>query len=135
MDLIQAKEVSIETQNGDSATYVIGKFPADPGLELAVEVGCIAAELASNKADPSRIVATINKAIAYSEAITKDGGRIRLNTQGLRDNHLQDWETKLALFIEIAKYNISFFQTGRPSSYLTSMMQGFASLNQKTSTA
>lgn len=132
MNLIQEKEVSIETQSGEPAVFFIGKFPADPGLELAVEVGCIAAELAANRADPAKICQTINKSLSYSEAVTKDGNRVRLTTQALRDNHIPDWEAKLALFVEIAKYNISFFQTGRPSSYLNSMMQGFASLKQKT---
>lgn len=115
MELLDTKTVKVNTQDGTEKCFIISKFPADPGLELAVEVACIAGGLAANKPDPAAMIATINKALAYAAVPGPNGDPIALTTAALRDNHIPDWEAKFALFVKLAQHNISFFRNGRAS--------------------
>lgn len=135
MELLDPKEVKVRTQDGEAKAFIISKFPADPGMELAVEVACIAGGFAVNKPDPAAMIATINKALTWAAVPGPNGEPIRLTTAALRDNHIPDWEAKLALFVEVAKHNTSFFRAGRASDSFSVLARILNQSNIATSMA
>ena len=115
IELLDQKEVTVSSQDGEEKTYLVSKFPADPGMELVVDVACIAGGLATNNPSPEAMIAVIDKALGYAAIPGPNGDPIPLNTAALRRSHIPDWEAKLALFFEVAKHNVGFFRNGRAS--------------------
>jgi hypothetical protein len=115
IELLDPKEVAVASQDGEEKTYLVSKFPADPGMELVVEVACIAGGLATNNPNPASMIAIIDKALSYAAVPGANGDPIPLTTAALRKSHIPDWEAKLALFFEVAKHNVGFFRNGRAS--------------------
>lgn len=132
MAFLEPKEITVPTQAGDERTYIIGKFPAVPGLDLLVRLSSIAADRLSN---PQPAIDMIPKLMAYV-AVPRDGADpLPLTTAALVNNHVPDWETGLRLLKEVVTYNTSFFREGRGSDFFKKFALSSTLLNSATSMA
>lgn len=117
--LLDPKEITVITQDGTERTYLIGKFPALPGLELVTRLGSAAAAVAR---DPQPAIDLIQRVLTYVAVPGANGEPLQLKTAALIDNHVPDWETGARLVKEVAVYNTSFFQNEK----LLASLRGFA---------
>jgi len=118
-ELIQPKDVTVQTQGGEERAYVISKFPAVAGREIVAKYPL------SNLpkiGDYPVSEETMLKLMAYvAVKKTNDKGEdvfIRLGSRALVDNHVPDWESLAKLEILMMEYNCSFFADGRASAFL-----------------
>jgi hypothetical protein len=120
MELREPKDVEIKCQDGSSRTYTISKVPAMVGFKLVTQYPILATPKIGNWNEFESLYTEIFK---YVEAYAPDGSKILLVTKALIDNHVPDWEALARIQKEMAQYNISFFQNGKPSSFLEGFMQ------------
>ncbi|MDR1349683.1 MAG: hypothetical protein LBJ59_02670 [Zoogloeaceae bacterium] len=119
-DLRFPKEVEIECQDGTTRTYAISKLPAVTGYEIVTQFPITATPKVG---DFEKHKALLLKLFGYIEASLPDGGRQRLTTEALIDNHVPDWEAFARLQKEMAIYNVSFFQNGKLSTSLDGLLR------------
>lgn len=113
--LREPQTVNLEDQKGEERTYTIHKFSAYDGRELATQYPLTGMpKIGDYKANEALSV----KMMAY---VTVEVGekKISLSSKTLIENHVPDWEVLAKLEIEIMKYNVSFFQNGKASDFLT----------------
>lgn len=108
-DLIEPKEIEI-----DGKTFIISKFPAIPGREIAVNYSISALPKLGDYSTNEKMMLKMMNYIAVPHGT----GNIRLSTQELINNHVPSWETLMKLEKEIYSYNMSFFLKGRISNFL-----------------
>lgn len=111
-ELIEPQEVEVTDRNGKTHKYLISKFPAVTGREIAAKyptsVAAMAKQWEQNQyAENEKIML---KAMTFVEKINEDGSTIRLTTQALIDNHVPDAESLMQLEKAILEYNFSFFE-------------------------
>lgn len=129
MSLLQPKSVTVRTATGDEREYLIGKFPALPGIELVTRLGSAAAAVGR---DPQPAIDLISRLLAYVAITGPNGEPLPLKTEALVNNHIPDWETGLQLVKEVAVYNTSFFQNERTLASLAGFARTFRLKNIET---
>lgn len=111
--LLEPKEITIETQNGDEKTYTISKFPAIAGREIICKYPTSAipklGDYAANEETMFKLMAFVS--------VKAGNVDIQLTTKTLIDNHIPDWEILMKLEAEMLKYNFSFFLVGKISNF------------------
>lgn len=113
--MIEPKEVTIETQGGESRTYVLSKFPAIQGREIIAKYPLSAMPKLGDYAVNEE---TMLKLMAFV-AVPQDGREpLKLTTRALVDNHVPDWETLARIEFSMMEYNVSFFGNGKGSTFL-----------------
>lgn len=120
MELLEPKDVPVTTQKGDVRTYVLSKFPATDGREIAAKYPL------SNMpkiGDYGVSEETMLKLMAFV-AVRQDSGQLlRLTTKALVNNHVPDWETLVRIEGGMLEYNTSFFSNGKASTFLAGIGQ------------
>ncbi len=111
-ELIEPQEVEITDRNGTVNKYLISKFPAVTGREIAAKyptsVAAMAKQWEQNQyAENEKIML---KAMTFVEKVNSDGTTVRLVTQALVDNHVSDAESLMQLEKALLEYNFSFFE-------------------------
>lgn len=113
--MIEPKEVTIETQGGESRTFVLSKFPAIQGREIIAKYPLSAMPKLGDYAVNEE---TMLKLMAFV-AVPQDGREpLKLTTRALIDNHVPDWETLARIEVSMMEYNVSFFGNGKGSTFL-----------------
>ena len=113
--MIEPKEVSIETQKGETRVYLLSKFPAVQGREIIAKYPLSAVPKLGDYAVNEE---TMLKLMAFVAVPREEGGPLLLSTRGLVDNHVPDWETLARLEFAMLEYNVSFFGNGKGSTFL-----------------
>lgn len=99
--MIEPKEIIV-----DDKTYVISKFPAVEGRELAFKYYA-----ANDKERPLDYVLSeevMFKMLAYVAIILPTGDKLKLTTKALINNHIPNWATCRKLEDALVDYNFSF---------------------------
>jgi len=129
--MIEPKEVTIETQGGESRTYVLSKFPAIQGREIIAKYPLSAMPKLGDYAVNEE---TMLKLMAFV-AVPQDGREpLKLTTRALVDNHVPDWETLARIEFSMMEYNVSFFGNGKGSTFLEAITQKAQQFLSKTLT-
>lgn len=113
-EFLEPKEIEI-----DGFNFIISKIPAVDAREI------VAKYTTSNipkvgEYDASEAV--MLKMMTYVARVTPEGKHIRLLTKALVNNHVPNWEILTKIEWEMMRYNCSFFQNGKASDFLGSVM-------------
>jgi len=114
MELINPKEVEVTRQDGSTATYLIGKYPAIAGREIVTQYPVNNIPKLSEYHASEEVMLKLMQFVAIQPA-GEDAQPIILRTRALVDNHAGDWETLARLEWASLEYNCSFFGKGSPS--------------------
>jgi len=127
--MIEPKEITIETQRGESRVYVLSKFPAIQGREIIAKYPLSAMpKLGDYQVNEE----TMLKLMAFV-AVPQEGREpLRLTTRALVDNHVPDWETLARIEFAMMEYNVSFFGNGKGSTFLEAITQKAQAFLSKT---
>lgn len=118
--MLEPKTIEIETQAGDTRSFVLSKFPAIQGREIVAKYPLSAMP---KLGDYEVNEATMLKLMSFVGVPRDDGSTLRLTTRALVDNHVPDWETLARLEIAMMEYNVSFFGNGKGSTFLEAITQ------------
>lgn len=124
--MIEPKEITV-----DGKQYVLTKFPATKGREIATKYGI---SLLTKVSDYTANEETMLKLMAYVGVPRSGNPPLMLETQSLVDNHVKNFETLLKLEKEMMVYNCGFFQNGRSWTFLEGFVQKLQPLAIKMST-
>lgn len=126
IDLIELIEVQHEGK-----TFLLSKFPAVAGREIVSKYPLSGMpKLGDYKTNEE----TMLKLMSFVAIKLKDGIVLHLDSRDLIDNHIKSWETLARLEIEMLEYNVSFFQNGRISNFLTDIAPKLQAWISKTLT-
>lgn len=127
--MIEPKEITIETQRGESRVYVLSKFPAIQGREIIAKYPLSAMpKLGDYQVNEE----TMLKLMAFV-AVPQEGREpLRLTTRALVDNHVPDWETLARIEFAMMEYNVSFFGNGKGSTFLEAITHKAQAFLSKT---
>lgn len=112
--MLQPKEAQIETQDGESKTFILSKFPAIEGREIVMNYPVSAMPRIGDYGVNQE---TMLKLMSYVAVPMPNGEPLRLTTKALVNNHVPDWETLARLEAAMMEYNCSFFQNGKISNF------------------
>lgn len=119
MELLQPKEITVPTMDGEERTFIISKFPATYGREILTQYPISAVprigDYATNEALMLKIMGYVGVMTPKAETL------LRLTTRALVDNHVPDWETLARIELAIIDYNTSFFRNGRASTFCAAL--------------
>jgi len=105
---IKPKEITIKDMDGNDHTFVISKFPAIDGREIAAKHPFM-----TGKADDYQLTEDVMlKMMGFVAVIDPSGNKLKLSNKTLVNNHVGDWEVLVKLERDILEYNCSFFTTG-----------------------
>lgn len=121
-EFIKPKEVTVKDGDGEEKTFIISKFDAVFGREVAFQYPLTALPKVG---DYLANEALMFKAMTFASAIASDGSKIPLKTKALVLNHCNDWEMLVALEKQLMEYNISFLRDGRISTFFGVLAQTF----------
>lgn len=118
--MIEPKEISIEDQKGKTRTFILSKFPAIQGREIIAKYPLSAMPKLGDYAVNEEVML---KLMAFV-AVPREGGEpLPLTTRALIDNHVGDWEALAKIEIAMMEYNVSFFGSGKGSTFLEAITQ------------
>ncbi|MBR2392573.1 MAG: hypothetical protein IKA93_03250 [Elusimicrobiaceae bacterium] len=114
VEFLEPKEIEI-----DGCHFIISKIPAVDAREI------VAKYTTSNipkvgEYDASEAV--MLKMMNYVARVTPEGNHVKLQTKALVNNHVPNWEILTKIEWEMMRYNCSFFQNGKASDFLGSVM-------------
>lgn len=113
--MLESKEITVKTMEGDEKTFVISKFPAIAGREILTQYPLTAipkmGDYAANEALMLKIMGYVGVRVAGRDE------PLALTTRALVDNHVPDWETLARIELAIIDYNTSFFRHGGASTF------------------
>lgn len=121
-DFMKPKEVTVKSGDGEEKTFIISKFDAVFGREVAFQYPLTALPKVGDYLGNE---ALMFRAMAFAAAIAPDGSQIPLKTKALVLNHCTDWEMLVALEKNLMEYNISFLRDGRISTFFGVLAQTF----------
>lgn len=128
--LREPKEITVDTQSGETRTYIISKFPAIAGREIIAKYPLTAiprlAEYSSNEEVMMKLMAYVAVPPSVSGAPP-----ITLSTRALVENHVPDWETLGRIELATMEYNCSFFLAGKISTFFGDISQKLPALITK----
>lgn len=112
MNLLEPKTVFVEDRKGTMHGFIVHRFPAIAGREIAAKYPTSIAALAkqweeNNYAENEKIML---KAMSYVFKIGNDDQHIPLTSAALVDNHVPDAECLMRLEKELLIHNFSFFE-------------------------
>lgn len=116
VELIDREETTIETSEGKSKTFVLGRAPATAGREILFKYPTANIPKLGDYAASEEAML---KLLSYCAVISDAGTEIRLTTKALIDNHVSDAEMLARLEFRMLEKNFGFFKTG-----LTSLFSG-----------
>lgn len=121
--LLEPKEIQLNNK-----TYVLSKFPAVEGREIAMQLPISALpKLGDYKTNESIMF----KMLAYVGVRAANNQLIMLSTKDLINNHVKSFEDLMQLEWLMVEYNCSFFQNGKVSSFLAWIAETFQELTIK----
>jgi len=129
--MIEPKEITIETQRGESRVYILSKFPAIQGREIIAKYPLSAMPKLGDYAVNEE---TMLKLMAFVGVPQEGREPLRLSTRALVDNHVPDWETLARIEFAMMEYNVSFFGNGKGSTFLEAITQKAQQFLSKTLT-
>lgn len=127
--MLQPKEVTIETQAGETRVYVLSKFPAVQGREIIAKYPISAMPKLGDYAVNEE---TMLKLMSFVAVPRETGEPLRLTTRALVDNHVPDWETLARIEMAMMEYNCSFFGNGQGSTFFEAIARKAQALITKT---
>lgn len=116
--LLQTKNITVETADGASKTYIISKFPAIAGREIVSQYPITGMPKVGDYDSNKEIML---KLMSYV-AVDLEAGPLALTSENLINNHVPDWETLAKLEMHMMEYNCSFFGNGKASSFLDGVL-------------
>lgn len=119
-NLLEPKDITIQTQSGAEKTFVLSKFPALAGREIVAKYPLSAMPKIGDYEVNEQ---TMLKLMNHVGVKTDNGNVIRLSTTELYNNHVPDWETSAKIEWAMMEYNCSFFANGRSSSFFEAIAQ------------
>lgn len=119
--LIEPKEISIELPNGEFKTFLISKFPATVGREVCTQYPLSAIP---KLGDYGRNEELMFKLMCYVgiPGIGGGGEPLMLRSEQVINNHVSDFETLMKIEMAMMEYNCSFFERGKASKFLESLI-------------
>lgn len=135
-DLLDPKTVFVADRHGVNRGYIVGRFPAIAGREIAAKYPTSIAALAKQWEENqyAENEAIMLKAMSFVEAILPDGNTVRLTTAALVDNHVTDAESLMRLEKELLEHNFSFFEKFTRSISSGGLLQNMLKLIMSTLT-
>lgn len=117
-DLIKPKDVTVKDLDGNEVTFTISRFPTVAGREITTQYPVSSVpKLGDYKINED----LMRRMMGYVEAYKPDGGKIRLTTDALINNHVPDANAQLCLEWEVMGYNTNFFGAGKTLSFFTGL--------------
>lgn len=107
-DLLQPKEVTLTSIDGNTKTYFISKIPAIPAREIITQYPVTAIpKIGDYKTNEALMLKLMNfVGVEIGEKVQ------RLSTKELINNHVEDFEVLMKLEGLMIDYNCSFFTKG-----------------------
>lgn len=100
--------------------FILSKLPATVGREIVTQyISSGMPKIGDYKLNEAMML----KMMRYVQVVPETGANLALSSQGLIDSHISDWETLAKIEIAMLEYNVSFFQNGRISNFLTDTAQ------------
>lgn len=118
-EFIKPKEVTVKSGDGEEKTFIISKFDAVFGREVAFQYPLTVLPKVGDYLANEQLMF---RAMTYAAAMGEDG-LIPLKTKALVINHCPDWEMLVALEKALMEYNISFLRDGRISTFFEVLAQ------------
>ena len=129
--MIEPKEITIETQRGESRVYVLSKFPAIQGREIIAKYPLSAVpKLGDYQVNEE----TMLKLMSFVAVPRDNGEPLRLTTRALVDNHVPDSVFGLRVEWAMVAYNFDFFGKGGFSGFLLDWLKEHLPLITRTLT-
>lgn len=107
MKLIKPKEITLEGK-----TFVISKFPAFEGLDIAIRIPLTGIPKIGDYKEFKVVLLEILSYVGKPMENMPEG-ILRFTEKQIINNHVENPETVYELIREMIKYNYSFFQDGR----------------------
>lgn len=131
--MIKEKKVTVIDIDGEKRTYILSRIPSTEAREIYTQYLPSAAPTKFG-GDYKLNEELVAKMMCYVQVEAENGAKIALTTRTLRDNHIPDFDTHLAVEKEMAAYNVGFFQRVLSSGFLRGIPQILKALIIKTST-
>lgn len=119
-EFIKPKEVTVKSGDGEEKTFIISKFDAVFGREVAFQYPLTVLPKVGDYLANEQLMF---RAMTYAAAISEDGTQMPLKTKALVNNLCPDWEMLVALEKALMEYNISFLRDGRISTFFEVLAQ------------
>ncbi len=113
--MLEPKQIEIASPGGKVRTFVLSKFPAVQGREIIAKYPLSAMPKLGDYAVNEE---TMLKLMAFVGVPRDSGEPLMLTTRALVDNHCGDWETLARVEVAMMEYNVSFFGSGKGSTFL-----------------
>lgn len=119
MDLIKPKAIAVKNLDGGEKEFIISRLPATVGREILAKY-----PVANIPKVGDYGVSTEAMRLMFNYiAVDVDGKQVKLSTQALIDNHVEDGEQLIRLEMEMLRYNTSFFGGAGSSDFLSSLLE------------
>lgn len=132
---LNPKLVAIKGRDGDEREYYLSHFPAIAGREIITQYPISAVpklgEYKTNEALMLKIMGFVAARVVMPDGTER---AIPLDSAALVNNHCGDFERLMRLEAAMIEYNVSFFQNGAASNFLTSIEARAGALITKTLT-
>lgn len=120
MDLIEPQEYNLKVEDGTTKTYILSKFPAVQGREIAMVYVSSGLPKIGDYAHNQEIML---KLMNYVAVKGPNDNIIRLSTMDLINAHIKSFEDLIKIELKMMEYNCSFFRDGRISSFFEGFVQ------------
>lgn len=120
-DLLKPKKITLQNMDGENErTYILSRIPAIPCREIISKYPLSALPKIGDYTANEEIML---KLMTYVAVEPKVGEPIRLTTQALIHNHVDDFETLAKIEWAMLEYNSSFLRAGKASAFLSGYFQ------------
>jgi hypothetical protein len=120
---LEPKEIEI-----DGKIFILSKFPAVAGREIVANYSLSSLPKVGDYEVNAQMM---HKLMSYVGIQNSSGQPLQLITTSLIDNHVGGWETLAKIEMAMMEYNCSFFQQGKISTFLDSVVEKLPSLITK----
>jgi hypothetical protein len=114
LGLIDPEETTITTSTGQTKTFILSKVPAVPAREILFKYP---ASNIPSLGDYAASEETMKKLLGYVAVVTDSGQPLRLMTEALINNHVDDVEMLARLEYRMLDKNFGFFRRGLNSAF------------------
>jgi hypothetical protein len=132
MPLLEPIDKEIPLPGGGKKVFILSKFPAIAGREIVTQYPMSAAPKVGDYSTNEDLMLKLMRHVGVH--IEGRPEPLILENRALVDNHVPDFETLLKIEWEMMRYNCSFFQNGKASSFLELLMEKLQALATQTLT-
>lgn len=117
--MIKPKEVEITDLDGETKTYIIGRYPATEAQEIMYRLPISGLP----KIGDFEALKSVRDDVFKYIAVKTDGGEVELKTKALIDNHVNGGEAMMRLMGASLDYNFEFLGKLVRQNFLSSLSE------------